>query len=90
MSKGKKINPRRRPVNEADMNRAKELAKAEAVRYAWAIVFTVLRDKEGYDQEAIRRVWKEIEDMCQSIVEGYVSLPDLERVLRQEAGVVLE
>ena len=41
-------------------------------------------DKEGADGDIIRRVWHEINDLAQSVVDGYVNLHDLRQVLLDE------
>lgn len=87
--KKKKVNPRRRPATQADVNRAKKLASNESIRIAWAIMFTVLRDKEGYELEDLRRVWNEVEDLSEGIADGYVTVADLKDVLKQEIGAVV-
>ena len=90
MSDKKKPNPRKRPATQADVQRAKRDAKNEAVQFAWAILFTVLRDKEGYSIEDLRRVWAEVENLSDSIIKGYVSVADLRTALPEEAGINLE
>lgn len=82
-----KTNPRKRPVTVADLERVKKKAFKEAADYATAIFLTVLLDKENADKEAIIRVWKEINELCDSVIEGYVSVADLRQVLRDEYGV---
>ena len=61
MAKGKKkkINPRRRPANMADVNKAKKDLMDGIVDYAWSIMFMVLRDKEGFESEDLNRLWGE-------------------------------
>lgn len=86
----KKVNPNRRPASQADVKKAKEKAQDEAIKYVWAIIFTVLRDKEGYDVEGLQRVWREIGELSDSITEGYVSITDLQHSLREEIGASLE
>lgn len=85
----KKLNSRRRPVTQADIDKAKREATDAGVTYAWAIFFSVLRDKEGADVETLRRIWAEVEDLSDSVVRGYVSIRDLQRTLEEEIGAVL-
>ena len=54
---------------------------------AWSIFFTVLCDKEGYELDDLRRVWKEVEDLSDSIANGYCTVKDLRMILRDESGV---
>ena len=81
--------PSRRPATQADVLRAKQKGVEDAVRLVQAMVFTVLLDKEGYDKERLQQVWKYIEDRSQAITDGYVSVNDLYKVLRDEYEVVL-
>jgi hypothetical protein len=76
--------PSRRPATQADVLRAKQKGVEDAVRLVQAMVFTVLLDKEGYDEEGLQRVWAELEYLSDSINQGYVNLPDLVHILREE------
>lgn len=80
----KRINPRRRPATQADVQRAKDTATADACRVTLAIFFTALLDKEGMGAEQLQRIWREVEALSESVRDGYVSAPDLIRVLREE------
>ena len=82
-----KANPRRRPATMADVNRAAEQATNDALAASAAIFLTVLCDKEGADAEIIQRVWQEMQELSQSIIDGYVSVSDLRDTLRKEYGV---
>ena len=85
MANKKRVNPNRRPVTQADINRA----RADNISIAWAIVFTVLRDKEGFTPDDIARVWSETEDLADSLLKGYVNINDLQRTLEEESNVHL-
>lgn len=85
----KKVNPKRKPVSQADINRAKNEAVNEAVKIGWVIFFTVMRDKEGYSTEDLKRLWAEINDLADGIAQGYVNVADLSNVLKEEEGMVL-
>lgn len=90
MSKPKKTNPRRRPATQADVNRARDQAVADAVHLCMAVFFTVLLDKEGADKEILHRVWDEVNDLSDSINQGYVTESDLKRVLREEYDIYID
>lgn len=87
--KCKKTNPRRRPATQADVNRAKAIVQIKAIEAAWSIMFTVLRDKEGYSTEDLQRVWRGVNELSDSIAKGYCKISDLKDVLKQEAGARL-
>ena len=82
-----KVNPRRRPATMADVNRAVEQATNDALAASAAIFLTVLCDKESADAEIVQRVWQEMQELSQSIIDGYVSVADLKDTLRKEYGV---
>ena len=81
----KKVGASRRQATAADVAKAKR----EAVMSAIAIFFTVMRDKEGYGIKRLRRLWDEVNDLSDSITKGFVSVPDLIKVLEEEAGIVI-
>ena len=87
---GKRVNPRRRPATLADVEKAKKQAQSEAVKYAWAIMFSVMRDKEGWGIVRLKRLWDEVEDLSDSIEKGYVSVRELLDTLEEEIGAILE
>ena len=86
----KKVNPRRQPATMANVKRAKGKAEESALAAAWSIFFTVLRDKEGYSLEDLRRTWGEVEDLSDSIAKGYCTVADLREILKLEEGVNLK
>jgi hypothetical protein len=71
----------------ADVKRAKDQAVTEGLRLATVLFFTVLLDKEQATAEILQRVWREVEDLADSVAKGYVSVSDLAHVLREEYGV---
>lgn len=83
----KKTNHRRRPATQADVKRAKREAQNEALSLSMVIFLTVMKDKEGATNEDLYRIWKEIEDLSDSVVQGYVDLWDLKTVLEKEYNI---
>lgn len=86
----KKINPRRKPATVADIERAKTRAQGEAIKYAFAIFFTVMWDKEQADKETMQRIWREVDELSDSVSAGYVTVADLMNTLKEEYGVCLK
>ena len=80
----KKINPRKRPATQADVEKAKKQATNEAVSLAMTIFLTVLKDKNGFSNEELLDTWKNVESLSDSITDGYVTIYDLRTVLREE------
>ena len=83
----KKINPRRRPATMQDVERAKRAAQEEAVTNAMAIFFTVLIDKGHAGPERLRRIWRDVNELSDSIIKGYVNVSDLRNTLKQDYGI---
>ena len=86
----KKVNPRRRPATQADVRKAKKEAQTLAIDACWAILLSVMRDKEGYGQKRLRRLWDEVNYLSESVSSGRVNIRDLAETLRDEAGITLE
>lgn len=86
MKKTKKINPRNRPVSQADV------AKAEhrACNLAMVILLTVLLDKFDFTNDDITKAWIEWNKLSEEIKEGRVSLKDLRDVLDNEYNISYE
>ena len=74
----------------ADVERAKKQATHEACEMAWAIMFSVLSDKEGMECDDLRRIWSEVCDLSDSITNGYATIPNLKNVLKLEQGAELK
>ena len=87
--KKKRVNPRRKPATQADVEKAKRQAQTHAINMVWAGFFTALRDKEGFGYKRLRRVWDEVNYLSDSIDKGYVKLDDLVNELA-EYGITLE
>ena len=83
----KRVNPRRRPLTMADLERAKKVTYKQAVSYAMAIIFTALKDKKGMTDEELREIWNAVNSLSESVSLGYVSVSDLQHVLLTEYGI---
>lgn len=86
----KKMNPKKKPVNYADVIKAKKDAENKAIEAVWAIFFSVMKDKEGWGKKRLARLWNEVNDLSDSIIKGYVSVGDLKHTLKIESNIVLE
>lgn len=86
----KKVNPRKRPVTQADLNRAKEQASDRGVRLAIAMFLTVLKDDFDFDNEKLEYIWQRVEKLSEEVSERRISVNDLLSVLAEEYNVHLE
>ena len=87
--KKKKVNPRRKPATMADVERARDDAVTETVRFCMTIFFTVLLDKFAASKDDLQRVWDEVNSLSDSVKQKYVSLADLKTVLVEEYDIHL-
>lgn len=85
----KRINPNRRPVTQADINKAKKQTQNEVLSLSAALFLTVLLDKFDFKTEQLQKVWDEINSLSDSVAKGYVNLLDLKIVLEEEYGIGL-
>lgn len=85
----KRINPRRKVVTAADIEREVRRAATKNVVDTMAIVFTVLVDKEGWSVAELQKFWEEINYLSDSIDKGYVKISDLLNTLRKEYEIEL-
>lgn len=82
----KKINPRRRPLSEADVPKIRD----EAIHLAFAIFLTVLKDNFGFDNDQIVYAWERADKLSEEAKDGRIKLWDLVGVLRDEYNIDLE
>lgn len=82
-----KVNPRRRTLTQSDVQRATKKVRDEAIVITAVIFLSVLCDKESADADIILRVWNEVNDLSDSISQGYVSVSDLRDTLRKEYNI---
>ena len=80
MKNAKKVNPRKRPVSQADVSKAQD----KACNLAMVILLTVLLDKFNFSNDDIARAWTEWNKLSEEIKEGRISLRDLTEVLSTE------
>ena len=82
----KKTNPKKKPITQADADRAWQDGVTKGVSNAMAIFLTVLLDKYN-GEEYIADLWKEVNKLSEEVREKRVSVSDLRRVLFDEYGV---
>lgn len=84
----KKVNPRKVPRTQADVDAAWEKGVLDGVHYASAMFMNVLLDKFNA-RDHIKDVWKEIEKLSEEVKEGRVKIPDIVYMLKIEYDITL-
>lgn len=79
----KKVNPRRKPCNQAELKKKTD----EAFYLAIAIMISTVAEDEVYDDDGIKALWDKINYKADSISKGYINLYDLVDALREEYGI---
>ena len=89
MGKAKNTNPNRKIFTEADIRRVSRQITDDVFQETYAIMFTVLRDKEGFTPEDLMRVHQEIQELSEAVhgQRKYCSVSDLRDTLRRETGI---
>lgn len=74
------------PITQAQLNKVKREVAAQAVTDAMALFLTVLVDKFN-GEDYVKDVWREVNNLSDSVIQGYVSIHDLREVLYKEYGI---
>lgn len=86
----KKVNPRKRPASQADVNRAKNEALCKAICLTKALTFTALLDECIIKPEDVKRGWDKTRYLADSVNKGFCSIQDMYDTLIADYGVDLE
>ena len=85
--KMKKTNPRKvKGYTLEDVNKAEKKGQENGLKLSMVIFLTVLVDKFN-GEEYIQDVWRECEDLSDSISKGYVDFWDLKSTLEEEYNI---
>jgi hypothetical protein len=77
-------------IRESQLRNIKKEATQEAINYSFVIFLNAMRDYEGYGKKRLCRLYARINDLSDSVARGYCSIYDLEKVLYEEAGIVMK
>ena len=81
-----KVNPRKIPRTQADVDRAWGDGVNDGVKISCAIILSVLSDKFDF-ADRIADLWKEINKLSEEVKESRVSVADLRHRLSKEYGI---
>lgn len=77
-------------LRRSDVDRMKKEITDDAVRSAFAIFLMVMRDKWGFGAKRLNRLFKHICDLSVQVGDGYVSVAEIKKILKEEMGIVIE
>ena len=81
-----KVNPKKKPKTQADVDRARGDGINDGVKISCAIILTVLSDKFDF-ADRIDDLWREINKLSEEVKERRVSVSDLRHTLLKEYGI---
>lgn len=86
-----KINPRRIPRTQADVERAFRDGETRGIHFMLTLVLFILLDKhEEVPEEDVKQLSEDVHNYCDSINRGYLSFADIVRTLKEEHGLEVE
>ena len=78
-----KTNPRRIPVSPSE----RERIRRKALKDCWAILFTVLADKEGYGVKKLHSLWEQVNATSKRIISGETDFDTIVNSLNTQYGI---
>ena len=78
-----KVNPRRVPRTQKDVDAAFDLGIAEGLHRGIELMLYVLIDKRGTAMADVQQLARELSHAAECVAEGYVTWPDIRRVLKE-------
>lgn len=88
---GTKVNPRRVPRTQKDVDAAFDRGVAEGLNRGVELMLYVLIDKHAAPMDDVQQLARELNHAAECVAEGYVTCADIGRVLKEyDVEVVLE
>ena len=78
-----KVNPRRVPRTQRDVDEAYDAGIADGLNRGIELMLYVLIDKRGTAMADVQQLARELSHAAECVAEGYVTLPDIRRVLKE-------
>lgn len=80
---GTKVNPRRVPRTQKDVDAAFDRGVAEGLNRGVELMLYVLIDKHAAPMDDVQRLAQELNHAAECVVEGYVTWSDIRRILKE-------
>ena len=87
---GTKVNPRRVPRTQQDVNAAYDAGIAEGLNRGIELMLYVLIDKHAAPMDDVQQLAAKLNHAAECVAEGYVTWPDIRQMLKEyDIGVEL-
>lgn len=80
---GAKVNPRRVPRTQKDVDAAFDRGIAEGLHRGIELMLYVLIDKHGAPMEDVQQLARELNHAAECVAEGYITWKDIRKMLRE-------
>lgn len=87
--KPRKVNPRNRPMTEADVKKAKHEATQSAMKHALYLVLYILIDKHDAPIEDVQQLARELNHLSKQVASGALSWSFIYKVLEEDYDLKL-
>ena len=87
--KSKKVNPRNRPMTEADVIKAKHEATQTAMKHALYLVLYILIDKHDAPLDDVQQLARELNHLAAQVASGAMSWSFIYKVLEEDYDLKL-
>lgn len=80
---GTKVNPRRVPRTQKDVDAAFDRGVAEGLNRGVELMLYVLIDKHAAPMDDVQQLARELNHAAECVAEGYVTWPDIRQMLKE-------
>lgn len=80
---GTKVNPRRVPRTQKDVDAAFDRGVAEGLNRGVELMLYVLIDKHAAPMDDVQQLARELNHAAECVVEGYITWMDIRRILKE-------
>lgn len=84
MAKKERINPRRQPATQADVDKSRREGRQEGAHLMFACIVTSLKDVHLLSNDDLVTMWEHSSKLLEEINEKRIKLEDLDKVLAEE------
>lgn len=74
-------------ANKAVEKKIRETTINQVAKFMYIIVASIVTDKYGYGKQKTEQLLKSIQDRADSVIKGYASIEDFEKVLNEEYNI---
>lgn len=80
---GAKVNPRRVPRTQKDVDAAFDRGVTEGLNRGIELMLYVLIDKHAAPMDDVQQLATELNHAAECVAEGYITWPDIRRILKE-------